>query len=52
MLGSNIEDASEQTHGREMEPTALGRGRKEKSHDASAKMVARLTEVELGMEDT
>ena len=52
MLGSNIEDASEQTHGREMEPTALGRGRKDKSHDAIANMVARLTKVELGMEDT
>lgn len=51
-MGSNIEDASEQTRGREMEATALGKGRKDKSHDAIANMVARLTKVALGMEDT
>ena len=38
MSGSNVEDASEQTRGRETEPTAWGRGRKDKSHDAIASM--------------
>ena len=52
MLGSNIEDTSEQTHGREMEPNALGMGKKDKSHDAIANKEARLTKMELGMADT
>ena len=38
MSGSNVEDASEQTRGRETEPTAWGRGRKDKFHDAIASM--------------
>ena len=52
MTRSNVEDASEQTHGRETEPTTRGRGRKDKSHDAIANMEARLTKVELAMADT
>ena len=52
MLGSNIEDTSQQTHGREMEPTALGMGKKDKSHDAIANKEARLTKMELGMAET
>ena len=42
MSGSNVEDASEQTRGREIEPIARGRGRKDKSHDVVVNMEARL----------
>ncbi|KAL6314384.1 hypothetical protein AAG906_021442 [Vitis piasezkii] len=52
MLGSNVEETSEQTRGREIEPTARGRGRKDKSRDAIANMEARLAKVELAMADT
>ena len=52
MLGSNIEDASEQTRGRETEPTTRGMGKKDKSLDAIANMEARLAKVKLAMEDT
>ena len=52
MLGSNVEETSEQTRGREIEPTTRGRGRKDKSHDAIANMEARLAKVELAMADT
>ena len=42
MSGSNVEETSKQTHGLEMEHTARGRGRKDKSRDALANMEARL----------
>ena len=46
MSGSNVDETSEQTRGREMEHTALSRGRKDKSRDALANMEARLAKVE------
>ena len=54
MSGSNMEESSEQTRGRETEPTARGRGRgkKDKSRDVVANMDARLAKVELAMTDT
>ena len=52
MSGSNVEETSEQTRGREIEPTMLGRGRKDKSRDVVANMEARLAKVELAMADT
>ncbi|RVW19086.1 hypothetical protein CK203_087646 [Vitis vinifera] len=52
MSGSNVEETSEQTRGRETEPTVRGRGRKDKSRDALANMEARLAKVELAMADT
>ena len=52
MSGSNVDETSEQTRGRETEPTARGRGRKDKSHDVVANMEARLAKVELAMADT
>ncbi|WKA00569.1 hypothetical protein VitviT2T_018910 [Vitis vinifera] len=52
MSGSNVEETSEQTRGMETEPTARGRGRKDKSRDAVANMEARLAKVELAMADT
>ncbi|KAJ9702781.1 hypothetical protein PVL29_004490 [Vitis rotundifolia] len=52
MSGSNMDETSEQTRGRETEPTARGRGRKDKSRDAMANMEARLAKVELAMADT
>ena len=54
MSGSNVEETSEQTRGRETEPTARGRGRgkKDASRDVVANMEARLAKVELAMADT
>ncbi|RVW76256.1 hypothetical protein VitviT2T_019555 [Vitis vinifera] len=52
MSGSNMEETSEQTRGRETEPTARGRSRNDKSRDAVANMEARLAKVELAMADT
>ena len=50
--GPMIEDASEQTRGRETEPTARDKGRKDKSCDTIANMEARLAKVELAMANT
>ena len=52
MSGSNVDETSEQTRGREIEPTAWGRDRKDKSHDAIPNMETRLAKVELAMVDT
>ena len=52
MSGSNVEDTSEQTRGRDMEHTARGRGKKDKSHDVVANMETRLAKVELAMANT
>ena len=52
MLGSNVEETSEQTRGKKTEPTARGRGKKDKSRDVVANMEARLAKVELAMVDT
>ncbi|KAJ9689560.1 hypothetical protein PVL29_014977 [Vitis rotundifolia] len=52
MSGSNMDETSEQTRGRETEPTARGRGRKDKSRDAISNIEARLAKVELAMADT
>ena len=52
MSGSNVEETSKQTHGLEMEHTARGRGKKDKSRDALANIEARLAKVEFTMEDT
>ena len=52
MSDSNVDETSEQTHGKETEPIARGRGRKDKSRDAIANMEARLAKVELAMANT
>ncbi|KAL6326229.1 hypothetical protein AAG906_001624 [Vitis piasezkii] len=52
MSGSNVEETSEKTRGREIEPTAQGKGKKDKSHDVVANMEARLAKVELAMANT
>ena len=52
MSGSNVEEISEQTRGRETEPTARGKDKKDKSRDVVANMEARLAKVELAMTDT
>ena len=52
MSGSNVEETSEQTRGRKIEPIAQGRGKKDKSRDAIANMEARLAMVKLAMADT
>ena len=46
MSGSNVDETSEQTHGRETEPAAWGRGKKDKSRDIVTNMEARLAKVE------
>ena len=51
MSGSNVEEISEQTHGKEIEPTTQGRGRKDKSRDVIANMEARLAKVKVAMAD-
>ena len=51
-MGSNVEETSEKNRGRETEPTAWGRGGKDKSRDAITNMEARLAKVELAMVDT
>ena len=50
--GSNVEETSEQTRGKETESAAWGKDRKDKSRDAIANMEARLAKVELAMADT
>ena len=54
MSGSNVEKISEQTRGRETEPTAWdrGKGKKDTSRDVVANMEARLAKVELAMANT
>ena len=52
MSGYNVEETSEQTCGRETEPTTRGRRRKDKPHDVIANMKARLAKMELAMVDT
>ena len=47
-----MEETSEQTRQREIDPTARGRGKKDKSRDAVANMEARLAKAELAMADT
>ena len=51
-MGSNVKNASEQTHGKEIELTARVRGGKDKSCDVIANMEARLAKVELAMANT
>ena len=46
MSGSNMDETSEQTRGRETKPTARGRGSKDKSRDAKANMKARLAKAD------
>ena len=41
MLGSNVDETSEQTRGREIEPTAWGKSKKDKFHDVLANIEAR-----------
>ena len=52
MSGSNMDETSEQTPRREIEPIAQGKARKDKSRDVVANMEARLAKVELAMADT
>ena len=42
MSRSNVDDASEQTRGRETEPIAQGRGENDKSRDVVANIEAKL----------
>ena len=52
MSGSNMDETSEQTPRREIEPIAQGKARKDKSRDVVVNMEARLAKVELAMTDT
>ena len=44
ILGSNVDDTSEQTRGRKTEPIVRGRGRKDKSHDVVVNIEARASQ--------
>ena len=52
MSGSNMDETNEQTPGREIEPIAQGKTRKDKSRDVVVNMEASLAKVELAMTDT
>ena len=52
MSGSNVEETSQQTRGKETKPTTRDMGKKDKSRDVVANMKARLAKVELAMADT
>ena len=52
MSGSNVDETSEQTHGRETEPATWGKGKKDKSRDIVTNIEARLAKVERAMADT
>ena len=52
MSGSNVEETSKQTYGKETKLTTRGRGMKDKSRDAIANLEARLAKVALAMTDT
>ena len=52
MSGSNVEETSKQTRGRETELIAWVRVKKDKSRDAIANMEARLAKVKLAIADT
>ena len=52
MSGFNVEETTDQTRGRETEPAARGKGKKDKSRDVVANMEARLSKVELAIADT
>ena len=52
MSGFNVDEISKQNCGRETEPAAWGKGKKDKSRDVVANMEARLAKVELAMIDT
>ena len=49
MTGSHVEDVSEQVRGKDIDPPAWGKGKKEKSCDIVANMEARLLKVEVAM---
>ena len=52
MSGFNVDETSEQTRGREIEPAIPGRGRKDKSRDVVANIEAKLAKVDLVMANT
>ena len=47
-----MDEISEQTRGKETEPAARGKGKKDKSCDITTNMKAMLAKVELAMADT
>ena len=51
MVGSHVEEVSEQVQGRDFDPPAKGRGRKDNSRDAIASLDGRVAKLELTMAD-
>ena len=52
MVGSHVEEVSEQDQGRDLNPPAKGRGRKDKSRDAITRLDGWVSRLELAMTDT
>ena len=52
MLGSHVEEFSEQVRGRDLDPSAKGRGKKDKSRDPLTSLDGRVTRLEVAMADT
>ena len=52
IASSNVEKVSEQVRGRDLDPSAKGRGKKDKSHDLLTSLDGLVTRLEVAMVDT
>ena len=52
MASSHVEEVVEQVRGRDLDPPAKGRGKKDKSRDLLTSLDGRVTRLEVAMADT
>ena len=52
MASSHAEEVAEQVRGRDLDPPAKGRGKKDKSRDPLTSLDSRVTRLEIAMADT
>ena len=52
MSSSHVEEVVEQVRGRDLDPPAKGRGKKDKSRDPLTSLYSRVTRLEIAMADT
>ena len=52
MSNSHVEEVAEQVRGRDLDPPAKGRGKKDKSRDPLTSLDSRVTRLEIAMADT
>ena len=52
MASSHVEEVDEQVQGRDLDPPAKGRGKKDKSRDPLTSLDGRVTRLEVAMADT